>query len=114
MHLPKDLGTWGFILSIVAIVLMYPVGLLINMTTPVVQNWIATTTQQSLINRIARLEKQLEELEKVPALDEVQNQILFRLNSLRAAVFGAIGMMTALLYLGVSILAPPGERVEVF
>ena len=106
MHFPKDLGTWGFILSIVAIVLMYPVGLLINITTPIVQNWIASRTKQSLVNRIERLEKELAELESNPPIEEVEDRILWGLKSIRILIFSAMGLIVGMIYMGVRILNP--------
>jgi hypothetical protein len=105
VHLPKDLGTWGFILSVVAILLMYPVGLLINITTPIVQNWIAGRTKQSLTKRIERLEKELAELEKNPPIDEVQDHILWEIKALRMLIYLAIGTLTAIVYLAVRVLS---------
>jgi hypothetical protein len=37
----KDLGWWGFVLSLVALFLLYPVGVIVNITTPKLQNWWA-------------------------------------------------------------------------
>ena len=34
MRWPKDLGEWGFILSLLALLLMYPVGLIVNISSP--------------------------------------------------------------------------------
>ena len=71
MGLPKDLGTWAFILSLLTLILMYPAGLLINLTTPLVANWLAKWSRSSLEKRISKLENKLAELEKNPAIDPV-------------------------------------------
>jgi hypothetical protein len=115
VHLPRDLSTWGFILSLAAIVLMYPVGLVINMTTPIVQNWVATRTKQSLVKRIDRLENELAELEKIPPIDEVQDHILWGLKAIRILLIGVTGTLTAMLYLAVRVLsAGTGRTIDDF
>jgi hypothetical protein len=59
MHFPSDLGTWGFVLSILAIVLMYPMGILINFTSPKVSDWWAGRSMRRLEHRIALLEEKM-------------------------------------------------------
>jgi hypothetical protein len=60
MHwLPKDVPTWGFVLSVLALVLMYPVGILTNITTPKLQNWWAERSRTALIKRIDKLHEEL-------------------------------------------------------
>jgi hypothetical protein len=112
VRLSTDLGTWGFILSIVAILLMYPMGLLINMTTPAVQNWIASRTKSSLIKRIALLENKLAELEKAPPITEVEDEILWRLQSVKIGVIGAANGVIFVFYFGMKSLT--GVNVSVF
>ena len=107
--LATDLGTWSFILSILAIVLMYPVGVLINLTTPLVQNWLAKQTYVSLEGRIRKLESALAELEKNPPIDEVQNQILWGITNLKMRILAATSSVTAVIYLAVRVFAPPGS-----
>jgi hypothetical protein len=115
VYLPRDLGTWGFILSLATIVLMYPVGLLINMTTPIVQNWVATRTKQSLVKRIERLENELAELEKIPPIDEVQDYVLWGLTAIRILIIEVTSTLTALLYLAVRVLsAGTGRTIDDF
>jgi hypothetical protein len=53
--LSKDLGTWGFWISIIAFISAYPLSLLANITSPRLLNWWATTSRVSLEKRIAQL-----------------------------------------------------------
>jgi hypothetical protein len=57
--MPKDLGTWAFILSLAAIVLMYPIGLLINFTAPKLETWFASWSRDRLASRIEVLQERL-------------------------------------------------------
>lgn len=110
MRLPTDLGTWGFILAILGIVLMYPVGLLINLTTPLVQMWIATRSTASLRNRIQRLEGELAELEKTPPISEVEDQLLWNGRATKIAILGATSTLTLLLYFGIQVVGDVNSR----
>ena len=56
-----DLGRWGFILSVVALLLMYPVGLLVNMTSPLVVRGLFNMSEMKLRERIAYLDLRLGE-----------------------------------------------------
>jgi len=109
MHLPHNLGTWGFILSVLALILMYPIGLLINLSTPAVRNWISTWSKSSLEKRIAKLEVDLAEFEKYPPITEVEHQLLWGITSIRIAITSAVTGLTIVLYSGVSVLANPGS-----
>ena len=86
---PMKGETLGIILGIAAIVLMYPVGLLINLTTPTIQLWIATRTRTSLGNRIALLEAELKALEEFPAIEEVQDETLWEIRRTQLIVMAA-------------------------
>lgn len=65
--MPKDLGTWGFILSLVAIVLMYPVGVLINITSPKLYNWYAGRSTDKAAERVTALTEKLHHLKQIDA-----------------------------------------------
>jgi hypothetical protein len=103
--LPHDLGTWGFILSIIALLAMYPVGLLINMTTPAIQNWLAKFTRASLEKRIAELERRLEKLEEIPELSDVDNHILWEVKSTRLTVISHTNIVLLFMLLAVGVVA---------
>ena len=110
-----DLGTWGFYLSIVALLLMYPVGVLINMTTPLIQNWIATSTKASLDRRILKLETMLAKLEKSPPIDDVQNELLWGIRSIKIALLAATGTIVTVVYAAVhSLMSPDSQQFKEF
>jgi len=70
---PHDLATF---LAIVALVLMYPVSLVANLSKPMLRDWWATRSQASLIKRHSALLKQRDELRDVPVVDEGADLIL--------------------------------------
>ena len=55
-----DFGFWGFALSVVALVLIIPLGIVVNILTPKVQNWWATTSQGRFSRRVAELKRTIE------------------------------------------------------
>jgi hypothetical protein len=99
--------TLGIILAIVAIVLMYPVGVLINMTTPAIHLWIATRTRTSLVKRIERLEAELKALEEFPAIDEVQDETLWDIRRLHMLVIAATSLIVLVIVDATTVLMPP-------
>lgn len=110
MKFPTDFGTWGFILAIIAILLMYPVGILINITTPVVANWIARRSKAALAKRINDLENQLLELDALPAISEVDDEILWDLKRTKMLIitgtwFIAVWIVSAVGALSSGVLA---------
>ena len=109
-HLPHDLGTWAFILSVLAIVLMYPVGLVINLTTPLVQNWIAKRSKASLEKRISKLETTLTELEQYPPTDEVQDRILWEIKHSRLSMRNVSIDVVVVVFLGIQSLSNVGSQ----
>lgn len=105
MH--HDLGWWGVVLSIAALVLMIPASMVANLLTPLLANWIATSSKRSLDNRIAKLEKQLAELEQNPATDEVQDQILWGITNLKMRISQVTSAVAITGYFGVRAIANP-------
>ncbi len=74
--MPTDLGTWGFILSLVALVLLYPAGVLVNLTTPKIKNWWASRSQATLKKRIHILQSRLSVMETVPVCTDFEDMVL--------------------------------------
>lgn len=60
MWLGHDLGWWGFVFGITALVLALPLGITGNLMTPMLKNWWATRSQSSLQKRIDKLQRELE------------------------------------------------------
>jgi hypothetical protein len=104
-----DKATLGIILAIIAILLMYPVGLLINLTTPLVANLIASRSKASLIKRIARLENELDELEKIPPISDVENEILWKLTNLKMTIIGFSSIVMMVMYMGIRVVSDPNN-----
>lgn len=98
MWMGHELGWWGFWLAILGIILMYPIGVLINLTTPSIANVLASRTKKSLDNRIAKLERELAKLELNSPTDEVQDQILWELTNLKMRILGATNALLLLFY----------------
>jgi hypothetical protein len=107
LHMPRDLGTWGFILSITALLLMYPVGVLINLTSPGIRNWWAARSRKSLTKRIDILQRQLQRAEALTALSEFENETLWRFEKLVAFVGGAFHLLYGIVFFLLEKLVKP-------
>ena len=107
----KDLGWWGFVLSVVAILLLYPGGVLVNITTPMLLDWWATRSRASLQEQIGKLEADLSKLEQIAPLSEVNNQMLWGLEMLRLLLSVGIHMVLSALYL-LTILVEGPKRLS--
>lgn len=105
MH--HDLGWWGVVLSIVALVLMIPASMVANLLTPLFVNWLVSWSRSSLESRIAKLEKQLTELEQHPAIDEVQDQILWGITNLKMRILDVTSTVAVIGYFGARTIANP-------
>jgi hypothetical protein len=73
---PKDSGSWGVVLAILAILLTVPLSMVGNMLTPKFQNWWARRSRLGIEQRIKSLRAELAEMEKYPALSETEDYIL--------------------------------------
>src|SRR5579885_2225106 len=100
-----DLGTWGFYVSLAALVLTYPISVIANATTPLLVDWVARSTKSSLERRIAQLEMRLTKWEKNPPIDEVQDQILWGFSAIKIVVFHAANGVGFLVFMAVRTLA---------
>ena len=58
-----DLGWWGFVLAVLALLIAYPLSLLANLTSPFIKNWWAERSVTSIRKRIDKLERQLQDYE---------------------------------------------------
>lgn len=106
MWLHHDLGWWGVVLAIVALLLMIPASILANMITPILLNWFSMRSRRSLRNRIMRLETRLADLEKIAPIDEVQNEILWQMARIRRYLVAVQVNIIGVVYIGVAILSP--------
>jgi hypothetical protein len=105
-----DLGWWAFIISIVALVAAYPLSLLANLTTPFIVTWFVRWSRSSLEDRIAGLERTLQDLEKEPPIDEVQDQTLWEIKHAKITVLGGVSSVVIVIYF--ALKAIPGISVD--
>lgn len=83
--MPKDLGSLGFWLALLALVLAYPLSLLANLTSPGLRNWWAARPARSLASlqkRIADLESELTQMQRRQPITDAETFILGRLSRL--------------------------------
>jgi hypothetical protein len=86
MH--HDLAWWGFVLGVLALLLMLPASIFANILTPKLKNWWAERSVAATRKRIEKLEKELALCEPYPLLNELEDSVV-------KAVEG-IGMLLAL------------------
>ncbi len=99
-----DLGWWGFWVTLAALVLAIPLSMLANILTPFFVNWLAKRSHVSLNNRIAKLEAQLAEFEKFPAITEAEDEILWGLKRVQIRMVGTETTIVAVVLLSVAAL----------
>jgi hypothetical protein len=105
LHMPHDLGTWSFIISIAALILVVPLGIFTNMATPLFKNWLSHRSLVALKNRIAKLEAELAGLEQQPVISEAEEEILQQMRSSRLRAYSFTAMMIFLLFCGITAIA---------
>jgi heme A synthase len=93
----RDLGWWGFVISLMALLGAYPLSLLANLTSPALKNWWAERSIASTRKRIDKLEKQLAEYMKDPALTEGEDYILRATEALSMLLALCVTMLAVLL-----------------
>jgi hypothetical protein len=93
------------VLWVGGLLIAYTVGVFSNLTSPAIGNWIANWSQRSLANRISLLESRLAELEKVPAITEVEEQTLWGITSIKIAILNASNLFLIAAYFASSVLA---------
>jgi hypothetical protein len=76
LHLPRDAGTWALIISIIGLLLIFPLGILVNIVTPKLQDWWAARSVKALMSRIEKLTNKLFEIEANPPLNEFEDQMV--------------------------------------
>ena len=110
MHwIPRDLGTWGFILGVLTLLFAYPVGLLVDITSPEIQNWWSTRSQASLKKRISLLEQELARLEAIQPLNHYENRLLRGVEELQLLVSGGTYMLLTATLLIFLMLVPRND-----
>lgn len=89
---PKDSGSWGVFLAILALVLTVPLSIIGNILTPKFQNWWARRSRLGLEQRINSLRTELAELSKYPLLSDTEEFILIN-GQVTQAIILALGYL---------------------
>jgi hypothetical protein len=98
--MPRDFGTWGFILSVLALFLMYPVGIFINLTSPAFQRLLARRSRSATITRlekVIRLHASVRDEQMVSV--EVDNILIAIQNAIGIIGLGLIGILMSMVVL---------------
>jgi len=98
--MPKDLGTWGFILSLAAIVLMYPVGVLINLSSPKIHNWYSSRSVDKAAERANALRDRLQHLKQIEIGHPAYTSILSACMLLSLQLGATTHLLLGALFLG--------------
>jgi hypothetical protein len=108
----KDLGWWGFVISIIALLGAYPLSLLANLTSPVLQNSWATRSRASVQKRISQLKEELAKMATVSEASEVDDFIMWRLELLNNALGLAVHLLLSSIYLA-AVAFQPNVRTRI-
>jgi hypothetical protein len=102
-----DVNKIALVLAIVALILMYPVGVFANLTSPRIRDWYSTRSQKGLRERIVELEQRLERSRSTwtftPAEEEMyrlSRSALHRDHSVSINIFTLAFMASLYLYPG--------------
>ena len=77
MWMGHDLGWWAFVISVLALVLAYPLDLAAHLTAPKLKNWWAERSVASIRRRLGELEARLAKYEtEYPQISEVEELCL--------------------------------------
>jgi hypothetical protein len=77
MLLAMDVGMWGLIFGIAALVLAIPMAIVANIFTPLLLDWLAKWSTASLERRIAQNETELAKLEAdCPLITPTEEQLM--------------------------------------
>jgi hypothetical protein len=104
--LPKTLDGWALTISILAIVLIVPLGILTIIITPKLQNRWATRSQSALLRQINELEKKLVRWETFAALTETEDTLF---TGIQGAVVGVILILCVLM----TMQLPPTAQASI-
>jgi hypothetical protein len=73
--LPRDLGTWGFILSLAALLLTIPLGIVSTLLAPKVRLWWFLRNVKGTANKLISLTEYRDQLEKEPQFTVAETYI---------------------------------------
>jgi hypothetical protein len=106
MFLHHELGWWGFVLAVVALVLAYPLDVLAHLSSPIIRNWWAERSLKSLQKRIEKLENEKRIMDLSPLFTDSDLRIMKSIRSLAFLVSQSIHLVLFALFL----LAIPKEQ----
>jgi hypothetical protein len=106
----KDFGWWGFVLSMVALLLIYPVGVIVNITTPKLQNWWATRSRASLQTRIKTLQEELARIERIPPVTFTEDYALLGTEQIGRLIQYSAQFLASVAVCLLGYLSSPGKR----
>jgi len=104
--MPHDLGTWGFIIALAALILAYPLDVLAHVTSPILRDWWAARSIAALQKRFDVLSARLDQLRDVQVIDEVAEQLFVAQERTMLMIgFGVHNLLTGLVLI-TSTMAP--------
>jgi hypothetical protein len=83
----KDLGWWGFWISIFTFFAAVPLGVTANLLAPKIQNWWAGRSREALRRRIAELEAELIIMSNAKPISETADFMFNRIDGLEYRMF---------------------------
>jgi hypothetical protein len=109
--MPKDSATWSLYISIAAVILIVPLGILTNVITPKLQNWWAGRSRASLTRRVHKLRCELAMFQESVLLTEVEQHLFKAFESIMKFVwFVGYFVLSTLGILGLTLI--PKQTTE--
>ncbi len=103
--MPHDLGTSGFILSVIALALMYPVGIFINLTSPAFQRFLARRSRAATVDRLRKVVHLHAAVKHEPMISEdIDNLLLGVQNVIGIITLGITGLLVSMMVLSYPLL----------
>ena len=84
--LPHDSAGWALALSVAALILMYPMNLVANLSTPRLLDWWSSRSRNALEGRRNDLLSEQTDLKDVPTIDAATDLILWNLRGVLLAI----------------------------
>ena len=91
--LPHDLGTWGFIISVVALLLTIPLGIVATILAPKAQVWWFMRSVRGTANKLRYLTDLRQQLKDEPVFTPTETLIFEQTNRLMLAVHFLAGVV---------------------
>jgi hypothetical protein len=93
--IPRDSGSWGVILGVLALLLMFPMGVVINLVTPVIKDWWARRSHTSLVARMKKVSAELDAMQSRSLMTDNEDLLMATIHLGIFCVLGGVGMLTA-------------------